>query len=321
MGLRVRLYFPSRQVSLHAAGVSIALFALAASAACPTADQEALRWLDRMSRSASEADYQGVATLQRGEEMQVLQLSHSVESGAESEHLLHLSGRGAAVERSGHPLDCVHPGHKLLRLAETLEDSDCGVASHYRFDVTGADRVAGREAVRILVDPRDPYRYGYVLDLDRETALLLRARIVGRGNTTLELFQFAKVNYADGRPVVSPAEVIHQAAHPLPGDGAGTALSRRDWFLSWLPEGFMPTGSLAGPGSSRSYTDGLAVFSVFLEELDREMRPGEGVVRQGATISYTRGMQLASSPVLVTVIGEIPVNTARMVVDSIGWAR
>jgi sigma-E factor negative regulatory protein RseB len=301
--------------------VFTALFGLAANAACPVADQEALRWLDRMSRSAIEADYQGVATLQRGDEMQVLQLSHSVESGAESEHLVHLTGRGAAIERSGHPLDCVHPGHQLLRLAETLEGSDCGVASHYRFGVTEAERVAGRDAVRILVDPRDPYRYGYVLDLDKETALLLRARIVGRGNTTLELFQFAKVNYAGGEPVVSPAEAMHQAAHPAPAESAGTALPRRDWFLSWLPEGFMPAGPLSGSGSSRAYTDGLAVFSVFLEELDREMRPGEGVVRQGATISYTRGMQLAREPVLVTVIGEIPVNTARMVVDSIGWAR
>ena len=199
---------------------------MAAGAACPTADREALRWLDRMSRSASEADYQGVATLQRGDEMQVLQLSHSVESGAESEHLVHLTGTGAAVERNGHPLDCVHPGHKLLRLAETLEGSDCGVAAHYRFGVSDAGRVAGRQAVRILVDPRDPYRYGYVLDLDRETALLLRARIVGRGNTTLELFQFAKVNYAGDQSVVSPAEVVHQAAHPLPD--TGSALSRRD---------------------------------------------------------------------------------------------
>ena len=83
----------------------------------------------------------------------------------------------------------------------------------------------------------------------------------------------------------------------------------------------MPTGPMPESGSSRSYTDGLAVFSVFLEELGREMRPGEGVVRRGATISYTRGMQLAKTPVLVTVIGEIPVNTARMVADSIGWAR
>ena len=49
------------------------------------------------------------------------------------------------------------------------------------------------------------------------------------------------------------------------------------------------------------------------------MRPGEGVVQRGSTLSYTRGMRLGGSPVLVTVVGEVPVNTARMVADSLRW--
>jgi sigma-E factor negative regulatory protein RseB len=49
------------------------------------------------------------------------------------------------------------------------------------------------------------------------------------------------------------------------------------------------------------------------------MRPGEGLVRQGGTTSYTRGMLIAEEPVLVTIVGEVPVNTARMVADSIAW--
>jgi sigma-E factor negative regulatory protein RseB len=67
----------------------------------------------------------------------------------------------------------------------------------------------------------------------------------------------------------------------------------------------------------RTYTDGLAVFSVFLEVLSEDIRPGEGVVRTGGTTSYTRGMHMSGRPVLVTVIGEVPLNTARMVADSI----
>ena len=45
------------------------------------------------------------------------------------------------------------------------------------------------------------------------------------------------------------------------------------------------------------------------------------MVRDGSTVSYTRGMQLEGRPVLVTVIGEVPINTARMVADSVRWAR
>jgi sigma-E factor negative regulatory protein RseB len=295
---------------------------VAAGAVCPDTDPAAVRWLDKMSRSASLADYQGVITLQRGEELQVMQLSHSVGGGAESAHLTQLTGQGARVERNGHPLECVHPGHQLLRMGAELKSGRCGVAAHYRFAVDEGERVAGRQAVRIRVEPRDLYRYGYVLELDRETGLLLKARIVGRGNNTLELFQFAKVTYSDFAPEGTEADVVHQTLHPKPGSAVmPSAVSGRDWFVSWLPGGFMPTEAEVGGRAGRSYTDGLAVFSVFLEELGREMHPGEGVVRQGSTISYTRGLQLADAPVLITVIGEVPVNTARMVTDSIGWTK
>ena len=84
-----------------------------------------------------------------------------------------------------------------------------------------------------------------------------------------------------------------------------------------MPRGFTATDRPAPGGARRTYTDGLAVFSVFLEHLGREIRSGEGVARNGATTSYTRGMHFAGGPVLVTVIGEVPVNTARMVADSV----
>jgi sigma-E factor negative regulatory protein RseB len=45
------------------------------------------------------------------------------------------------------------------------------------------------------------------------------------------------------------------------------------------------------------------------------------VVRSGSTTSYSRGMALSGEPVLVTVVGEVPVNTARMVADSVKWVR
>ena len=58
---------------------------------------------------------------------------------------------------------------------------------------------------------------------------------------------------------------------------------------------------------------------MFLEELNVEVRGGEGLVKRGGTTSYTRGMRIDEQPVLVTVIGEVPVNTARMVADSLDW--
>ncbi len=301
---------------------ALMLPSLALASACPQADREAIHWLDKMSRSANEVSYHGVVTYQRGgEDMQVVQVAHSVGQGTTSEQLTQLTGQGAQVVREGHPLDCIHPGHKLLLLGEEFQQGRCGIAEHYRFRVTDGERIAGRKAVRILIEPRDMYRHGYIMELDRATGLLLKTMTLGRGERVLEKFQFADLSFEE-KPSGSPdIDVIHHAGHPAPGAAnAGRSVSR-PWDVGWLPGGFTPTDSQAPEAGRRTFTDGLAVFSVFLEELEREIKAGEGVARTGSTISYTRGRRLVESPVLVTVVGEVPVNTARMVADSVRWGR
>ena len=290
-------------------------------AVCLGAEPEALDWLDRMSRSSHEVDYRGVVTFQRGDDMQVMQIVHSVSGGSTSEQMTRLTGQGAQVERADHPLECLHPGHKLLQVGSSLHEGGCGIAEHYRFAVSDGERVAGREAVRIQVEPRDMYRYGYILELDRETALLLKTSTVGRGAKVLERFQFADLTYGQNEQSSAAVATVHRAAHPNPAEQPAGESVGLDWRPGWLPSGFMITDAAAHSDRRRTYTDGLAVFSVFLEPLRGDMRPGEGMAQQGSTTSYTRGMRLAGQPVLVTVIGEVPVNTARMVADSVTQTR
>jgi sigma-E factor negative regulatory protein RseB len=291
------------------------------ASACSETDTEALGWLAKMSRSYREVAYEGVVTLQRGDELQVMQIARSVDSGQSHELLTRLTAQGAQVIRTAHPLDCIHPGQKLLQLGDQAPGAGCGIADHYRLQVSEGDRIAGRQAVRIGIQPRDMYRYGYVLELDRETGLLLRISTLGRGDQTLERFQFADLHYGEPQAQQRIVATVPPTRHPhLDVADEGPALSAA-WSVGWLPNGFMPTDSATERSVRRTFTDGLAVFSVFLEQLPRELRAGEGVAREGSTTSYTRGLRLAGQPVLVTVVGEVPVNTARMVADSVRIVR
>ncbi len=301
-------------------GVGSLIALPASSVDCSDSDPEALAWLDRMSRSTQEVAYQGVITFQRGEDLQVMQLSHRVAGPAVSEQMTRLTGQGAQVVRDDHPLNCVHPGHLLLQLGSELAEGECGIASHYRLGMAEGERVAGRSTVQVTLTPRDMYRYGYQLELDRQTALLLKASTVGRGDKVLERFQYADVAYTNSGASDPSVEVVHHAAHPHAGGASAPGIGV-PWGLRWVPAGFLATDKTSGDSARRTYTDGLAVFSVFLERLAATMPSGEGVVRQGSTTSYTRGIQLEGQPVLVTVIGEVPVNTARMVADSVSRVR
>jgi sigma-E factor negative regulatory protein RseB len=317
--LTVKDSFRWRHLFLVPALAACAFTAARAGAeACAAADAEALAWLDKMSRSLQEVSYHGIVTFQRGDDMQAMQVSHFIEDGVANERLTELTGQGAEVVRVDHPLDCVHPGNQLLQLGAALQSGECGVAQYYRFGVFDGELVAGRRAVQIRIEPRDMYRYGYILELDRDTGLLLKSATIGRGNKILENFQFASLSYTGDASTGDVPKVVHEAQHPQPGAGVlSLGGAHPPWTVNWLPQGFTATDQPADVSMRRTFTDGLAVFSIFLELLSQDITPGEGVVRSGGTISYTRGMHLSGMPVLVTVIGEVPLNTARMVADSV----
>lgn len=305
---------------IRAALVSLLLVILATTAraqqdACADMDPRALQILEAMARGDSAVNFSGVVTLQRGGDMQIVEISHSVADGQEREQLTRLTGQDASVTRPAHPLNCLHPGHQLLKSGLGESGGVCTLAAHYRFRVAPGERIAGREALRLRAEPRDMYRFGHVFDLDRESALMLRSTTLGADQRVIEQYQFASLQLAP-RSAETPAKIKHTAAHPHPAHDAHLRAGR-PWEIEWVPEGFVTTDAAPATSQRKTYTDGLSSFSVFLEPLSRPLKAGEGVERQGSTVAYTRGMRLQQQPVLVTVVGEIPTNTARMVADSV----
>ncbi len=291
-------------------------------AQCEVGDEEALRWLEKMSHSLRETSYQGVFTYQHGGAVQSMRISHSVTGNVEQEQVTRLTGSGARVMRAEHPLDCVHPGHRLVRISQLYQNGDagCGVAGYYQLKVAGRHRIAGREAVIINVLPRDIYRYGYQMALDRATGLLLKTQTVAQDGRVLERFQFADIEIGDVELDGTRVDLLHEAGHTHGAERPPAPTSTPAWNVAWLPSGFMPTDRVADTSYNKSFTDGLAIFSVFVENAPGLGEFGAGLARRGGTTAYTRGIQLSGRPILVTVLGEVPVNTARRVADSVVWS-
>lgn len=301
----------------------LASFAGPAWSDCQGADKTALRWLDRMSRSLRETSYQGVFTYQHGHSVQAMRISHSVQNNVETEQVTRLSGSGERVVRTEHPLDCIHPGHRLVRLGALYSETsdDCGIADYYQLKMGNLRRVAGRTAVTLHVRPRDMYRYGYQMAIDSETGLLLKTQTIADDGRVLERFQFADLKIGAVETDGTQVDVIHKASHEFHAepDFSEHEDTGSQWLVEWVPQGFVLTQGETDSARDKTFTDGLAVFTVYLEQLTELPQPGEGRARQGGTTAYTRGMTVSGQPVLVTVLGEVPMNTARMVADSIAW--
>ncbi len=299
---------------------------------------EAEELLARMNQAFSEVSYDGVFSYYSGDELASLRVVHKIVDGVQRERLVHLNGAPREILREGDEVAClVMPGDDLIGLQDSIPTGPFARAFVRQFDrlsgtyevgVYGSGRVAGRAAVRLGVTPKDKHRYGYRLWVDQETALLLRSELVDEHDNKLEIFQFNYLVTGEGVPdsaldagSLEGFEVSHLrlAGEPHAVSAANTSLE--EWTTGWLPPGFMMATSdvRRKPGhdvTNLVYSDGLAAFSIFIEPM-----PSRGaasmVSQHGATVAMTHQIGVGEEYHLVTLVGEIPPDTASEIIKSI----
>lgn len=296
---------------------------LAASALVVAQDDPAAR-LDAMSRSLRNLDYDGVFTYAQGQALRSYHIVHEVVDGIEHERVTRLDGDAREFHREGHRADCEHEGDRLLRFGSErrqVRDSTTqlagGADAYYLIEFDGDERVANHPGKRLRIVPRDRYRYGMVIVVDDASSLLLKRETTDGIGRVLERFQFVELRVGGEIPDGVPGAGTGDEVHPLhTGEGPFA------WTVAWLPQGFVPGGNATresgarhAPVELRTYTDGLAVFTIFVERT-AEVPSSAGVAFHGATVSYVvpRG-----NGRLVTVVGEIPVETAQLIANAVNF--
>jgi sigma-E factor negative regulatory protein RseB len=276
--------------------------------------------LNKMTHSHRELNYRAIVSYQVGDQLSSYRITHTVRDGKEFEYLESLDGSREDLVYHGHDINCVHPGPQLIRLFGGEEEQ--GFYRYYDIEVKGAARVAGREAITLMIHPRDVYRLGYKLSLDKETGLLLRSDIVNQQGKVLERFQYVMLNLdiSADEPTVDGAREVQHRVNKL--DGKLERVSSRTWRPNWIPAGFTLAQSENNDEAGMTYTDGLAVMSVFVEPLVKLENGGspaitEGGMRRGASVSYTVAFPEQGS--FATVVGEVPMLTAKQVAKSLSW--
>lgn len=300
-------------------------------AACGSSAQDSVvEWLAKMDASHRSLNYEGILSYQYADSVHELadqvyglKVRHYIKDGLGYDYVATLDGPEQEIVREGHSIRCVHVGPKLIQ--RTQQSSQSGYQRYYDVNVSGADRVAGREVVRLEIRPKDVYRLGYLLSLDTETGLLLRSEAIDQQGRVLERFQYMAVNL---EPSVPP-ELVKHGLNAVEIDAAGLEAEDEagavslQWQPSWLPIGFIQTQSDGRHPESLSYTDGMAVFSIFVDSLvaanQGELMATESSRRRGASVSYTA--TLPDQQALVTVVGEVPLLTARQVAQSLVWTE
>lgn len=317
----------ARLVISFAITLAFASLTAAGPAAAQTAVAEATEpayWLKRMAAGFREQDYDGILVANRGAEMRSMRIVHLVRDGQELERLQYLDGDPVEVIRASHPSDCVHAGGKLIMsgatgglLAGIGSGGDFDFNGLYQLKLNGNTHVAMRPVQKLSVIPEDEYRYKHQLYLDKESGLMLKSEVLDANDRVLETSQFIQIAFGDQVDPkaieISSDDALHEGYHSLP-------LNTREpddsgWRLAWLPKGFMQAShqrhrieDANKMVQSRHFTDGISLFSVFVEKSATSVEPFES--RTGSTIAYLVPKKMGKQWFSVTVVGEVPIQTA-----------
>jgi negative regulator of sigma E activity len=143
---------------------------------------------------------------------------------------------------------------------------------------------------------------GYRLALDDASGLILKSESFSEDGTLLERHEYASLT-------VTPKDENSEAEGPT--------LLMQHLDIVGLPFGYKASLARGFEEKALFVSDGIAAATVVFEPLPDDLLPGEGAVRHGATLTYSRGSVVSGTGVLVTVIGEVPLPAARLIAEAV----
>ena len=294
--------------------------------------QDAAAWLERAAKAARSLNYVGTIEFQFGGRVETSKLVHLSDAGGEFEKLVNLDGPAREVIRSNGEVRCYYPDSKMVRIEPRVfrnvfpslsQQQLAALTQFYNFRKGEAARVAGLDAQAFVFEPRDGMRYGHKFWADKDTGLLLKARLINEKGEIVEQLAFTDiaVNVKLERDQVKPTWGTTPPDWQVRQGSAGdSAPQETGWVVTKVPPGF--TKISEGFRTLRSkrenvahlvYSDGLVAVSVFVEPLSAVPGHASGALRQGGLNVYA----LKFDDNLVTVLGEAPAATVRQIAQSV----
>lgn len=277
-------------------------------------DVEIQKLLSKLANAVTSLEYRGFATFEHAGVMESVEVVHGIRSGEPVERIRFLTGAPREMVSRGQDAQCRRDGSPLSRAGLWSSVGLQNVQGNYQFVLRGEERIADRDAVVLEARPRDVHRFGMVVSVDRETGLPLKSLLVAPSGRLLERFQFVELDLApiadsDLQPHSDSARESEGAGH------CGSLVSR--WQLNWVPNGFKAVAARElVDGEMQVFSDGLSAFTVFVQKLGPNMNYRGRAVR-GATVAYMDQFEINNEHYTVTVVGEIPDNTALLVAKSV----
>ena len=285
--------------------------------------------LHQMNEASQHLNYELSYILIKKSSIEPLLYRHAVSNEKQLAHLVYLSGPVREVIRRGNEVSYIEPGTEPFTIESgnmvapviPMLNNDIDILNeYYDFVKVGRAREAGTTTQVLRVVPKDGLRYSYVLWVDENTNLPLRADLLDRDGEILE--QYRTISYVVNDKIAEAMAGLNNAQLPKVLSLPDGVVGESDWRVSWIPDGFeakelnrYPMATTNKMVESQMFSDGLFSFSVYISDRDEHSLKGQ-LVRQGRRTLHS----LVSGDNEISVVGDIPPATAQRIAQSVQFA-
>lgn len=309
------------------------------SAGQPDDAKTSQQLINRMSDATRKLSYNGEFVFTRGGQMDVMRMLHKTDDKGEHEKIVSLTGPAREIIRKNQTVTCIFPDTQAVMIEQSraqgfpanLPERIVTVDEYYDYSTAGTDRIAGRDTWVVRVEPKDNFRYGYQLWIDKDTYLLLKSELRDESGVPLEVTMFTTLimDGALGDEMFAPSIVgddytRYEYTEVEGKQEAASTSNPSQWLVNWIPSGFNLSNynekstSVSGDYLEHLiYSDGVSMVSIFIEKLGSEASGGMGAQKIGGVNFYGR----TAGDYQITAVGEVPPGTVKRMVESVTAAK
>ncbi|MCG6201491.1 MucB/RseB C-terminal domain-containing protein [Psychromonas antarctica] len=293
----------------------------------------AIEYLQFMQKSYKELNYELLYLNSLQSQVEPKQLIHGVVDDQEIAYFRFLNGAMRESLQYSGKISYFEQGTQAYTLESTLNrsvfanianfDYEKGQDS-YEYIILGKGRIAGKQAIAIRMISKDEYRYSYIVWLDVDSYLPLRLDTLNKSNLILDQVMVVSLLISEK---VSPwlDKLSKQQLPQLLNLPQASQKEKSEWAINWLPTGFNVVRNDQHklvmhnnePVSYIMLNDGIVSVSIYISAKKITLDEKQKVIQRGATVLYT----YQKGDIEINIIGDIPVVTAKRLIESISKVK
>jgi len=307
--------------------VGVTLFLLSF---CAQSAEDPWLHLEKAAQAARKLSYKGIFLYQNNQDIRSIEITHLNNGAEEFARIVTLDGKPREALSRGNNMVVFNPSKENVMI-QTRQNQNLfpailppdieSVKAIYTLRFVDQERVGGREAQIVYLEPRDEYRYLYKLWLDKEYGLILKMSIHDQQQKVIEQASFNQIALFSGQDLNWFKPNVDTHKKYIMDDAPNNKVSHEKYCtIANLPTGYREISHVTRTMGNQPYpvhhwifSDGLSFVSLFVNQIPKGHKSRVGVTQVGSSHIFARVMNGNQ----IMVVGEVPQATIQKISNSI----